>query len=463
MEGWTSQRVLQLAPDPASAKAGQGLASPRKWVTSGFDAAAAWGECQGSGSKPYQVQVELGEPAFKCSCPSRKFPCKHGLGLMLLVAGGQVKEEVARPAWVDEWLKSRTEKAGKKQAKAEAPPKPVDEAAQAKRRQQRLNRVGDGLAALKLWAEDLVRGGIAAVPGRPFDFFDEPARRLVDAQAPGAARRVRELASVAAGGAGWQRPFVEQLAALHLMAVAFERADTLPDDTRADLHAALGLPVPNEEVLARPPVHDRWQVVAAETTDDGQLRTRRAWLWGAATGRPATVLAFAFANAPLDVSLTPGFAFDGEVCFFPGTNTRALVKARGDLTPIAPLAGVDTLDALCDVASALRGRSPWADEVAVPVRWLVPVRRCGGAAAAGSSSGGGWDVVDRGGYTMLLNATDAAGWAMLAASGGHPVDLVLGFDGWRLRPLALAGEGGAFTPLAAGGAGDNRGGEGGLA
>jgi len=43
-----------------------------------------WGESQASGSKPYQVSIVLGGPAFKCTCPSRKFPCKHGIGLMLL-------------------------------------------------------------------------------------------------------------------------------------------------------------------------------------------------------------------------------------------------------------------------------------------------------------------------------------------------------------------------------------------
>ena len=31
-----------------------------------------------------QVQVALAELASKCSCPSRKFPCKHGLALLLM-------------------------------------------------------------------------------------------------------------------------------------------------------------------------------------------------------------------------------------------------------------------------------------------------------------------------------------------------------------------------------------------
>src|SRR4051812_26306442 len=111
---WSIEQVLALAPDPASAKAGKELAAQRKkWTNLGQDEQAAWGECQGSGSKPYQTKIDLSEPAFSCSCPSRKFPCKHGLGLFLMLvqqpaafAGGPP------PAWVADWLASRGQKAG---------------------------------------------------------------------------------------------------------------------------------------------------------------------------------------------------------------------------------------------------------------------------------------------------------------------------------------------------------------
>jgi SWIM zinc finger len=42
-----------------------------------------WGLCAGSGKRPYQTVVDLTGPAYKCSCPSRKFPCKHALALLL--------------------------------------------------------------------------------------------------------------------------------------------------------------------------------------------------------------------------------------------------------------------------------------------------------------------------------------------------------------------------------------------
>lgn len=43
------------------------------------DETLIFGDCYGSGSKPYNTSVDLsGETAvFRCSCPSRQIPCKH--------------------------------------------------------------------------------------------------------------------------------------------------------------------------------------------------------------------------------------------------------------------------------------------------------------------------------------------------------------------------------------------------
>jgi hypothetical protein len=134
---WTSDQAVSLAPDASALKAAQGLASPRKWPSLGHDDDCVWGLAQGSGKEPYQVAVELAGPAFKCSCPSRKFPCKHGLGLLLLWAGQPDAAGVSgRPPWVAEWAAKRNERVAKQEAKAAQPetaPAPADPAAQAKR------------------------------------------------------------------------------------------------------------------------------------------------------------------------------------------------------------------------------------------------------------------------------------------------------------------------------------------
>jgi uncharacterized Zn finger protein len=56
---WTVQRVEQLAPDAAAVKAAQGVATPSKWRNLGLSGRLVWGECQGSGTNPYQVRIDL--------------------------------------------------------------------------------------------------------------------------------------------------------------------------------------------------------------------------------------------------------------------------------------------------------------------------------------------------------------------------------------------------------------------
>src|SRR5882757_5133926 len=135
---WSIEQVLALAPDPASAKAGQGLSNPGKWLKLHCTERSVWGEVQGSGKDPYRTQADLLGPAFHCSCPSRKFPCKHGLGLMLIFAGQPAKVVPAKPPpWVEEYIAKREASAEKKAAKAEAANAPEDPEAAAKREAER--------------------------------------------------------------------------------------------------------------------------------------------------------------------------------------------------------------------------------------------------------------------------------------------------------------------------------------
>src|SRR5215470_636546 len=119
---YSAEQIIALAPDAASAKAGRSLATTSKWQNVGQDERALWGECQGSGAKPYQTVIDLNEPAFRCSCPSRKFPCKHGLGLFLLLAYTPAAfEQTAPPAWVAEWLSKRDQAARQRAAPGAGP------------------------------------------------------------------------------------------------------------------------------------------------------------------------------------------------------------------------------------------------------------------------------------------------------------------------------------------------------
>jgi hypothetical protein len=179
----TPDQVRSIAPDPAAARAGEALANRRTWSATGRNDRAAWGLCQGSGASPYQTIVDFAGPAFKCSCPSRKFPCKHSLGLLFLLAADTSAFPTADPpAWTTEWLDSREQRAERAEARAAVKDAEPDPAARAKRIQARERKVDAGLADLDRWLRDLVRRGLAAAKSEGYAFWDQAGARLVDAQ-----------------------------------------------------------------------------------------------------------------------------------------------------------------------------------------------------------------------------------------------------------------------------------------
>src|ERR1043166_3611411 len=77
------RRIEEMAPGQESLKAAQKLLPAKPWRLSAQDPSGGliWGECQGSGSTPYRLLLAVDDFGFRCSCPSRKLPCKHVLAL----------------------------------------------------------------------------------------------------------------------------------------------------------------------------------------------------------------------------------------------------------------------------------------------------------------------------------------------------------------------------------------------
>jgi hypothetical protein len=106
-----------LAPDQASLGAAAKLKKAALWSLLACEASLIWGECQGSGSSPYRIICSEADFGFKCTCPSRKIPCKHVLALMWMRADGALPFKTEPPpAWVGDWLARRRPGAAPKAA-----------------------------------------------------------------------------------------------------------------------------------------------------------------------------------------------------------------------------------------------------------------------------------------------------------------------------------------------------------
>lgn len=425
----SEDQVNALAPDPNSAKAGLELANQRKWVSFGTDTNFVWGECQGSGRFPYQTIVDATELAFKCSCPSRKFPCKHGLGLLFLRARQpEVFASSQTPDWVKTWSDARQSRAEKKTAKKESslPPDPV---AKSKRQAERLAKVEAGLGEFRLWMQDRIRQGLAGLETQSYQYWENTAARLTDAQAPGLARMLRQCAGIPSSGEGWQERLLKRLSLIYLAAEGFSRIDELPADLQQDLRNIIGFTTSQDEVLQSTGIQDRWQILGQRIDGEDRLRVQRTWLRGEQSGRWALILAFAHGMQAFDQNFVPSQILNAELCFFPsGYPLRALVKTRVESNAtIKSMNAYSSSSEFLDEFSRALAQNPWTDAIPVAISGLQ----------ANMQPDGQLVLVDAEKNVLPLSITGGVEWQMLALTGGHSFSIFGEWNGESLLPLSI--------------------------
>jgi hypothetical protein len=351
--------IEQLAPDQSSLKAAAGLAKPAKWSGVGIsrDGALLWGECAGSGANPYRVMADLRDLGNKCTCPSRKLPCKHVLGLLWLNAEAVVPFTPAdTPAWVSDWLGRRRTSRGTatedddsvaagpaKDARAArlAEPEPIEDpkdvarrtAAAAKRSENTDRAILDALDALEQWIGDQLRMGLAAFIDDATARCRRIAARLVDGKAAVLAGRIDELPSRLLALASGDRPrgAVVELGKLVLLARAFRAA---PRD--AETRRAVAASETREMILADADtlrVNARWEVLAeqVQTRRDG-LVSQTTWLLNLDEAGPRFAMLLDYFPASVGRRgsvFAAGERFSGELAFYPAQRPlRALLVQR---------------------------------------------------------------------------------------------------------------------------------------
>ena len=430
----TRDQVLALAPDPGSAKAGQSQAHAVKWPSSGTDGALAWGECKGSGAKPYQVSVDLSDLATSCSCPSRKFPCKHGLGLLLLVADGSVPQ--GAPAdWTVVWREKRAQRTERKATAPAAENEQARAKAVAKRAAARESKVDGGVAALQQWLEDLVRTGFATLSGSSEHTFDTTAARMVDAQAKGLADRVRtlgHLARTSGSNAAWSHRMLDTAGSTALLLRAWQRRDDLDETTHVQVTTRLGFSAPEPTTT----VNDTWTLLGHEVREEERFTMQRQWLLGRTTGRLVTLLSFAGAGASLDAGLADGDTV-AQLALHPGSlPARAVVRHSEQAAPATPPHFAPTWQAALATYRELLAQDPWADLTVL------------GCARAALLPGDPWLARDDDGQALPVR-DDGTGrlWRALARSGGCASAVAGEWDGRALRLLGVEDDRGRWTVL----------------
>lgn len=410
---FSEDQILTLAPDESSRKAGKELANPNKWVSKGMNEVALWGECQGSGSKPYQTQIDIVNIAFKCSCPSRKFPCKHGLGLLLFYTRNKSSfRESTAPAWVTDWLSKRTEKAA-----VEKKDKPVDEAAQAKRQQARQQKVANGIEELAVWLQDIVRNGIINMPEKGAAFWENISRRMVDAQAPALGGMVTALENSQFHTEGWQSRFMSSLVRIYLVAEGYKHMAELDEVLQQDLRTAIGFTQSQEELKEQEGLTDTWLVLHKESIEtENNITNERYWLYGTKSNRPAIILQYLVRGQGGQLNLVPGTYSEAELVFYPSRiPLRAIIKQQhsAQAAPV-PVQKMENWQAVVSSETILSSLLPFRLPRPYVIQQLKPVQH-----------NREWWLQDASGSLMKMQTAERNIWKMLAISGGEALDMVV--------------------------------------
>jgi len=439
MNQLTEEQIIQLAPDAPSLAAGKGLASAPKWNSFAYNERVLWGDIKGSGTDPYRTQIDLGNTAFKCNCPSRKFPCKHGLGLYLLFARSpeaftKTDEE---PVWVKEWIDKR---ATKPVVSAEPVPANNETAvkqtkAREKRQNKRLEEITGGITELDLWVKDLLRNGLLNFPEKDHTFWQKTAARMVDAKAPGLGNMVKEFGEINYfSGNAWQTQALEQATRLYLLLESARNMENLPPALDEDVKSLLGISRTQKELMedaGAEKIKDTWLVLGRQReVNNDDLTIQRDWLFGAQSCRFALLLNFAYRGAPIQNLVVPGKATQAELVFYPGNNPlRAVIKVVGSSSAaFMPQTMLSHWDAAQEHYAQVLSRLPWAESVPMFVSNILPVMQ-----------NNQWYLKDTQGYVMPLPpAFDIQKmYQLLALSGGVAIHVAFLRQKDTIFPLGI--------------------------
>jgi hypothetical protein len=411
----TLERIEGLAPDQASLAAARKLLKPSSWPTLAEGEGLIWGECQGSGATPYRVVVHEADGGSKCTCPSRKFPCKHALALMWLRADRSAAfAPAAVPDWVKDWLSRRrgtpaaaraeddSEKPKSRpsirlteipEAGADADPKAEQRSAAARER-NRLEReaaVLAGLEELDGWLSDQVQHGMANFVAQVAPACRTIAQRLVDAKAPGLAGRLDALPTRLFTLPGAARPAaaIRELGQVYLIGQAYRRAPELPELLAADARQAVGWSITREALLNDPEalrVRGNWRVfaVVSEVQPD-RLRRVETWLWRQSGGEEIPRCAVLLDFIPVSGSAATGGylvgdRIDAELAFYRSSvplraQIATLERGAAPGNELLPLPDARLSDSYVDYERAL-ARLPWLGTLPLTFR-SARVRRNG--------------------------------------------------------------------------------------
>jgi SWIM zinc finger len=414
------EQALAFAPDDAARKLSKGLGIPDKWKNlTTYNDRAAFGEMES-----YKAAIDLlqSTPAFKCSCPSKKLPCKHAIGLLYLYASfkGAFEPSGAMPDWAGAWVEGRDKKHLKAQSTEDKPAEATPEqlAKREKARDERLDTMQNGLNELEQWLLDAIRQGMIALDAQPYAFWSDMAASMVNQKLSGVSTRIRQLATQNKGTDQRFDALMNGLSDLYLLVKAFKNIEKMPPALVEDMMTAAGWNKKKDELQALSTINDQWLVLGEVQGEEEGIKFRRMWCYGLYTQQIGLLLEFAF-NSGFETAMQTGKSYDATAIFYPSNYLQRLIFTNyaENLTVNYPTKGYQNFDAFADAHAFALSRNAWLRQFPALIDHVIPYQDSNNKY-----------LIDKNKKSLVIYTTDAMFLKLLAVSGGAPISV---FGEWE--------------------------------
>ena len=264
--------------------------------------------------------------------------------------------------------------------------------------------------------------------------WEKMAKHLIDAQAPNAARLVRQMSSLVYQTNKYREKLAEKLlenlGKIYLICESYHRINELPLTVQADVRTAVGFKTKEDELQNVETIEDAWQIHGVRVFEEEKLRVQRVWLFGENSRRNALILNFAFQNQPLDVSFAAGTKIKAELAFYPGNfPQRAFLKTRRESQNLETPDGCESFAEFLRQFSQSLAKNIWLETFPAMIKNVVPVQR-----------ENQWFLRDAEGKMLQIDSDFSEIWKLFAVCGNKPAMIFAEWDGETLLPLTVWSE-----------------------
>ena len=431
----TEDLVFSLSPDAGTYERGQSLGVPQRWAEISRNDRAIWAGVRVGNEVVFRTAVDLAQPpiAFRCDCPVRKKPCKHGIGLLLLFLRQPEVFGVAEPAkdvadWLDKRSATKTPKV--------LPERTSEQTAQLavgreNRHADRLEAMNLGLRDIRLWMQDLARLGIANAMQQGSDFWGNIAARCTDAKLGGFGRLFRAIAFRHGQNPDDVGTIADRIAEIWLAVRAFDRFDLLEPAQQDDLLSLAGVNTPKSALETKPKWSDVWTVVGirhGKIEDDiNPLPWRRTHLFGLQSQCFAMFVDYATPPTyTFEQVWQIGSSFEGDIVFYPSAYPLRAIMPSGQPAQTPPFETLTGLEEMLRRRAEALAKNPWLRVFPCIIEGRVSVR-----------DEQAFFFTDALQQQLPLQCSTKIGWQLVALTGGESYTIMSEFEGSSLTPLGI--------------------------